>query len=382
MEHLKIFIAGDFCPVGRNEANFVNKNFSAVEAIKVKTDQADYAIVNLEAPLTKSNKKIKKSGPNIKASPETVSALSYLNIDLVTLANNHILDSGEEGVRDTLKTCQTNNIQTVGAGDHLTAARLPHAITIKEKKVVFLNFAENEFCAATENTAGANPINDITNFYDIQKAKLENDFVIVIVHGGREHYQLPTPKQRERFRFYADAGADLVVGHHTHCFSGYEVYKSKPIFYSLGNFIFDYKKKYQRGKWTEGYAVMFSLADQIFFEIIPFKQGREENPNLTLLNADEEKTFSDQLTKLNTIIADDQLFNSEWQKYLASQELNYTSMLSVQNKYVRAAVNKKIIPYVSLHDSEHLLLLFNLMRCETHREITTEILSKRFDYER
>ena len=81
---------------------------------------------------------------------------------------------------------------------------------------------------------------------DIQIAKEDNDLVIVIVHGGREHYQLPTPKQRERFRFYADAGADFVVGHHTHCYSGYEIYKGKPIFYSLGNFIFDYKKKYQR----------------------------------------------------------------------------------------------------------------------------------------
>lgn len=382
MEHIKIFIAGDFCPVGRNETNFINQDFSAVEAIKATVDQADYAIVNLEAPLTESNMKINKSGPNIKASPKTVEALSFLNIDLVTLANNHILDSGEKGVRDTLKTCHSHNIRTVGAGPHLSAARLPHTTLIKNKKVVFLNFAENEFCAATENTAGANPINDITNFYDIQQAKLENDIVIVIVHGGREHYQLPTPKQRERFRFYADAGADLVVGHHTHCFSGYEVYKNKPIFYSLGNFIFDYKKKYQRGKWTEGYAVMFSFGEKISFEIIPFKQGREENPNLTLLNDHEEKSFSDRLMQLNTIIADDELFKTEWQKYLSSQELNYTSMLTVQNKYIRAAVNKKIIPYVSLHDSEHLLLLFNLMRCETHREITTEILSKRFDDER
>lgn len=382
MKDIKIFIAGDFCPVGRNEQKFIDKDFAAVESIKSVIAQSDYAVVNLEVPLTETEDKIKKSGPNIRASPKTVEALKFLGVDLVTLANNHILDSDEKGVLDTIKVCEGNDIQTVGAGTNLSSARKAHYTKIKDRKIAILNFAENEFCAATETVAGANPINDITNFYDIRNAKSESDLVIVIVHGGREHYQLPTPKQRERFRFYAEAGADLVVGHHTHCFSGYEIYKDTPIFYSLGNFIFDYKKKYQKGKWTEGYAVLFSIDDHISFELVPFKQGREENPNLVLLNKTEEESFYSKIEELNKIITNDQLFNIEWQKYLKSEELNYSTMLTIQNKYIRAAVNRKLIPSFPIHDQEHLLLLFNLMRCETHREITTAILAKKFENER
>lgn len=382
MKDIKIFIAGDFCPVGRNEQKFIDKDFAAVESIKSIIAQCDYAVVNLEAPLTETEDKIRKSGPNIKASPKTVEALKFLDVDLVTLANNHMLDSDEKGVLDTIKVCEENGIQTVGAGTNLSLARKAHYTKIKDRKIAILNFAENEFCAATEKAAGANPINDITNFHDIRNAKSESDLVIVIVHGGREHYQLPTPKQRERFRFYAEAGADLVVGHHTHCLSGYEIYKDTPIFYSLGNFIFDYKKKYQKGKWTEGYAVLFSIDEQISFELVPFKQGREENPNLVLLNKTEEESFYSKIEELNKIITNDQLFSIEWEKYLKSEELNYSTMLTIQNKYIRAAVNRKLIPSFSTYDQEHLLLLFNLMRCETHREITTAILAKKFENER
>ncbi|MCP2037684.1 CapA family protein [Chryseobacterium sp. HSC-36S06] len=382
MDEIKICIAGDFCPIGRNEELFIGRDFTALQEIRSEIKEADFRIVNLEAPLTDADLPIKKTGPNIKASPKTVYALQYLNINLVTMANNHILDFGQAGIQDTLNLCHDNHIQTVGAGLNLAAARKAHTVLLKGRRIAVLNFAENEFCAATSDTAGASTVNPISNFYDIAAAKKENDLVIVIAHGGREHYQLPTPQQRERFRFYADAGADLVVGHHTHCFSGYEIYNGKPIFYSLGNFIFDYKKKYQKGKWTEGYAVMFSIADEISFDLIPFKQGREENPALTLMNEEEKVLFFKQIADLNRAITDDSLFAQEWEKYLSSQDLNYTGMVTIQNKYVRAAVNKKLLPYYPLHSREHLLLILNLLRCETHREITVDILSKKLENER
>lgn len=378
-ETFNILIAGDFCPIGRNETPFSSGDFSNLKEFQTIRDRADFFVVNLESPLTNSNFKIKKTGPNIKAAPKTIAALKFLNVNLVTAANNHILDSGEEGVLHTIALCRNNNIEVVGAAKNLDEARRYFSTEIKGKRVAFLNFAENEFCAATANSAGANPINEVSNFRDIQIAKEDNDLVIVIVHGGREHYQLPTPKQRERFRFYADAGADFVVGHHTHCYSGYEIYKGKPIFYSLGNFIFDYKKKYQKGKWTEGFAVMFKIDSQISFELIPFKQGQEENPALVLMKDEDEQNFLQRISELNTIIGDNELFSEEWEKYIKLQELNYNTMLTIQNKYLRAAVNKRLLPYLSLHDNEHLLLLLNIIRCETHREITTKILSKKLE---
>lgn len=382
MEPIKIFVAGDFCPVGRNEQPFVGGDFSNLEEMVAKIQETDLAVANLEAPLTFSDQRIPKTGPNIKAHPETVKALNHLGINLVTLANNHILDFGEKGISDTISKCKQNNILTVGAGNKLDEAAVPQLITLKGKKISILNFAENEFCAAEEHAAGANPINEVKNFNDIRKAKENSDWVIVIVHGGREHYQLPTSRQRERYRFYADCGADLVVGHHPHCFSGSEIYHGTPIFYSLGNFVFDYKKKYQKGMWTEGFAAVFSFDENIQFELLPFFQGREQNPKLELMKGADREKFQQRFDELSDIITDDSLFYQEWEKYLETQKLGYETMVTVQNKYLRAAIAKKLVPDFSFHSREHLLLLLNLLRCETHREITAATLSKKLEHER
>lgn len=113
-------------------------------------------------------------------------------------------------------------ISYVGSGKNLHEAGLPFILEQSEMKIGILNFAENEFNSAGYSSYGSNPVNPISNYYAIKRLKEQVNFIIVIAHGGREHYQLPTPKLRERYRFYVDSGADLVVGHHTHCVSGYE----------------------------------------------------------------------------------------------------------------------------------------------------------------
>ena len=95
-----------------------------------------------------------------------------------------------------------------------------------------------------------------------------------------EHYQLPTPQQRRRLRYFIDSGVDAIVAHHTHCVSGYEYYDGKPIVYSVGNFIFDYKKKYQQGMWTEGMSVILILKDinsNFNLSLIPHTQGKKDD---------------------------------------------------------------------------------------------------------
>jgi poly-gamma-glutamate synthesis protein (capsule biosynthesis protein) len=373
----KILVTGDFCPIGRNAEKIANNDFSVFGDFGSILKDTDFAITNLEAPLTETNNKIKKSGPNMKGNPNTAKMLASFGFNLVTTANNHILDYGAEGIKDTLDICDSAELNYVGCGKNIQEARKPFITTIGDIKIGVLNFAENEFCAVTKDNYGANPMNEITNYYDIKNTKEKVDYLIVIIHGGREHYQLPTPKQRERYRFYVDSGADIVAGHHTHCYSGYEIYNEKPIFYSLGNFIFDYKKKYQTGLWTKGYAVLFKIdKSKINFELIPYHQGRIENPKLVLLNDEEKETFNKDIMRLNKIINNDALFNDEWNKYIKSQKLNYKSMLLLQNLYIRTAVARNLLPPVFLHSREHQLLLLNLLRCESHREIMTNVLEE------
>jgi len=371
----KILITGDFCPIGRNIQKIENNDYSLFGDFQSILKNADFAITNLETPLTFSENKIMKTGPNIKGNPNAAKILSTVGFNLVTMANNHILDYGKQGIEDTIMYCNQENLKYIGVGKNLEEAKKNYITTINDIKIGFLNFAENEFCSAKENDYGANPINVINNYYDIKNAKEKVDILFVIVHGGREHYQLPTPKQRERYRFYIDCGADVVVGHHTHCYSGCEIYKNKPVFYSLGNFIFDYKEKYQEGLWTQGYGVMFTVNKKdVKFDLIPYKQGQKDNPQLKLLNEEDRKLFNEDIKLLNNIIVDDDLFKEEWSKYLTTQEKNYKGMLLLQNPYIREVIKRGLLPSNFFHSKSHQLLLLNLLRCETHHEIITDIL--------
>lgn len=375
---VKIAITGDYCPIGRNKDRIEKGDFTSFFGDFVTTlKDVDYAVTNLECPITNHNNTILKSGPSIKGPLDGIKPLKEAGFDLVTLANNHILDYDEQGVRDTMIACTKEKMATVGAGNSLQEARKIFFTTIKGKKFGFINIAENEFCAATQETAGANPLDLINNHKDIRKAREEADYVIVIAHGGREHYQLPTPKVRERYRFYIDSGADVVVAHHPHCYSGYERYNDKAIFYSLGNFIFDYKPKYQKGLWTEGMAVILSFSDsKIDFEIIPFFQGRTDEVALKLMEGNAKEEFDTRIKELNTIIKEDTLFYNSWDAYIKTQAKSYKGLLFLDNMYLRALVQKGMLPLPILKSKNRKALLLNLYRCETHREIMMEVLKK------
>ena len=120
-------------------------------------------------------------------------------------------------------------------------------------KIAIINFCENEWSIAEAGSPGANPMDIIDNASQIKSAKESHDKVIVIVHGGHEYYNLPSPRMQKQYHFYADQGADIFVGHHTHCISGNEVYKGVPIYYSLGNFLFtmnNSNNEWYTGMWS------------------------------------------------------------------------------------------------------------------------------------
>ena len=376
---LDMLITGDFCPIYRNTSKVENLDLTIFGDLLPVIQQSSFAITNLEAPITSSNEKILKVGPNIKTNKNAAVLLKQANFKLVTTANNHILDYGEKGIKDTLSVLESLGISYVGSGKNLHEAGLPFILEQSEMKIGILNFAENEFNSAGYSSYGSNPVNPISNYYAIKRLKEQVNFIIVIAHGGREHYQLPTPKLRERYRFYVDSGADLVVGHHTHCVSGYEKWNGKYIFYSLGNFIFDFKELYRKGIWTIGMALHLKISkSEVDFNLIPFEQGKSECPTLKLITGNNLNEFNKGIENLNRIIINDRLFFDTWERQLKKEKTNYMADLTIQNRYVRAAMARKIIPFLNFHDKGHLLLLSNLLRCEAHNEIMTSVLNDLF----
>ena len=364
---IKLLIAGDFCPQDR-VAQYIEKGDynSIFDEVKACTSQMDYSIVNLEAPVISSiAKPIEKCGPNLKCSSKAVEALKWAGFNMVTLANNHFYDYGDSGVKDTLEACKKEGIMTVGGGMNLHEASQTAYVNINNVKLAFINCCEHEFSIATENTGGSNPLNPIQQYYAIQEAKKNADKVIVIVHGGHEHYQLPSPRMKETYRFFVDAGADAVINHHQHCYSGYEVYNEKPIFYGLGNFCFDRAIR-RNCFWNEGYIVILCMNDEtVKFELIPYFQGNE-NARVEILK--DRSIFDAKISELNITISNDCKLKSKHQKWMSQTSNGYILALEpYQNRLLTSLYIKGLLPSF-IKKKKKKLRLITYLECEAHRE--------------
>lgn len=370
---MKVLIAGDFCPQNRVATLFEDGDFNSVLGeVKSITRRVDYSIVNLECPICKRGEKpISKVGPNLCCSVNGMEALKWAGFDCVTLANNHLLDFGREGVVNTIEACKEYGIDVVGAG-----LNCHEASTILYKKIggetlAVLNCCEHEFSIASETSAGCNPLNPIQQYYSIKEARNKADYLLVIVHGGHEHFQLPSLRMQETYRFFIDAGADVVVNHHQHCISGYEEYRGKPIFYGLGNLCFDHPNK-RNGTWTEGYAVTidFSLNGSVF-SLYPYKQCTED-AKVQLLPVD---AFARQIGKLNSVINNHTELLAQVEKYYSSSELQTSNLFEpIYNRYFFGAKRRGWLP--SLISRKRKLLLANFIICEAHYEKVKWFLEK------
>ena len=231
----KVTIAGDLAPLSVNQNLFEKGDANLI--LNDLVIDSDLFVANLECPITNSENPIKKSGPNIKASLGAVNGVKSVGIELVNLSNNHILDFGEKGFQDTITELTNSQIEYFGAGKNIKKANAVHVNEISGLRIGFYGVSEFEWSIATDDSSGANPIDRI-NFLEAKK-KLELDHLIVFIHGGKEHYNLPTPKLQKLARFYADYGASAVICQHTHIVGCYEIYNKIPIFYGQGNFIFN-----------------------------------------------------------------------------------------------------------------------------------------------
>jgi poly-gamma-glutamate synthesis protein (capsule biosynthesis protein) len=187
-------------------------------------------------------------------------------------------------------------------------------------------------------------------------------------------YNLPSPRVKKLFRFFASAGADAVIGHHSHCYSGYEIYNNVPIFYGLGNFVFDIPEQHDT-IWNIGYAVELSLNKPMSFDIIPYRQC-DKDIGLRLLTEKEKDNFNMNISYLNSIISDDEKLSNEFKKYCEQKRHIYTSFLEPHSKTLLHFLRKRGL-FPSLLSNRKKILYLNLMRCESHRDILINLLDNR-----
>lgn len=366
---MKILIAGDFSPKNILSDTIVDGSYkNYYKEIRNITSTADLSIVNFETTLVnKDSRPIRKCGPNLSAPDQIVDAVKWLGFDMVTLANNHSLDFGSEGLQKTIETLKENNVAYVGAGCNLEGAQKYSIQVIDSKKVAVVNCCEEEFTIATDDDWGANPLRPADVFFQIQLAKREADFVIVITHAGHEHFQLPSLEMQKTFRLFIEAGADAVVNHHQHCFSGMEVYKDKPIVYGVGNFLFYSPiKAAGRCPWNEGYLCMLELSDAgIKSEVIPYLQN-VDGLNFTILK--DRREFDHEFNQLSRIITNKSSLKQHVIDYYRSDEKSrgYFNMLQpFYGRIYNALTTRGLIPRFIA--KKKLINAYNFINCESHR---------------
>lgn len=247
---VSISIVGDILMDSSVRAQ-INKNGIEYpwEMVKEYFQNDDITIGNLETSITTRGTKWEDKQFNFRSDPNNLKAMKEAGIDVLALANNHTLDYGYEGLLDTLSYLDKNDIKRAGGGKNKQEAIEGVIIEKNGLKIGVLSFSRvvpDVKWYATDKRPG------IVGAYDphinevivrIEEMKKETDIVILSIHWGVELSATPRKQEMDLGKKLIDAGADIIMGHHPHVLQGVEIYKGKPIFYSLGNFVFGTKNE-------------------------------------------------------------------------------------------------------------------------------------------
>lgn len=377
---MKILIGADLVPT---ESNFILFQDSDVKSLVgddllAILDSADYKCFNLEVPLTNLSSPIKKFGPCLSAPTNTISGIKRLNDCFFTLANNHILDQSEQGLLSTINLLKENAISFAGAGKTLEEASKPFIYVHNNIKIGIYCCADHEFSIVTDTHAGANPFEPVESLNHIADLKNKVDFVIVLYHSGKEHYRYPSPNLQDRCRSMIQNGADIVVCQHSHCIGCEEKFENGTIVYGQGNFLFDHSKN---DCWKTGLLIELNLNDNINIIYHPImKKGEKvrlatDEDATEILNA--FKLRSEEIKNPNFIKEQfEVLAEDTYYSYLADIFAAHTKKISFR-LLNRLSKGKLLRKYIDKKMSEHAKLgLFNVVNCETHRELLLYRLKK------
>lgn len=373
MKKTDVLIFGDICPTQDYRIFWDNRTILS-DDIKKEIGNAILTVSNLEAPATDIEASIKKCGPSLKALPTDIDYLKSIGFTALSLANNHILDHGAQGVIDTLNKTSKIGITTFGADLNAQKARAAKYFDNNGIKIGFLSFAEHEFNLAKENDPGANGFDPLTSLKDIREAKALCDFLIILYHGGIEHYKYPSPLLQLKCRTMADEGADVILCQHSHCIGTYETYNESFILYGQGNSVFGYRGS--NNTWNKGLIVSINFNEEKRPHI-SFRLIKATCNGIGFADIEEEKKRLSEIEQDSMDVYDPEFILTEWKCFIKENTALYLPLLYGWNKiYNKANRLLKNIPAKLLIGRKARMITGNLINCDTHREVITSILNK------
>jgi hypothetical protein len=363
-----VLIGADICPIEGNSSYFQAGDAPALfNDLLPDLQSADVVMANLEGPLVDRPTPIQKTGPTFGEPSACINGIKAGGIDVLTLANNHIMDHGPEGLANTLDVCAKAAIQCVGAGKNLAEARKILVVSAGGLRLGILAVAEREFSIAGKSTPGANPI-DIPDFVrNVAENRGRFDYLIVLLHGADE-FHVPTPRIQDTCRFMIEMGAGAVIVQHPHCLGGAEQYRGGHIVYGQGAFVMD-EGIYRSSKgFHEGFLVKLTIgADfRAQMELIPFAQS-DPVPGARRISADRERIFRKEFTRMSEHVSDPSNVERDWLGFCEKNKHGYISALLGHGKIMRR-LNADGLFSKLIYTRRVRLTSRNIVSCETHRE--------------
>jgi hypothetical protein len=323
-ESVSLGFVGDVCPATgvidtlRSEApGFL------FEAVRPLYDARDLIIANLETCVSETEETTDPASPKIAISTKTAECLLDSGIDIFGLANNHILDLGAAGLRDTLAFLKRHKLRHFGAGMTLDEAEAPLIVEVKGRRIALLGACDVTTIWAGPDSAGVAPLKEDRLMRRLGEAKALADLVVFVLHADIEFVRHPAPWRQRLSRKLIDHGAAMVIQHHPHVCQGVEVYKERVIAYSLGNHVFDLAG-YQEGVPGTDLSMLLEVevtgsGDRVKTRptIHPLKLDEHHRPvaSNAELAARQMKSFDD----MNAELLKRETMRSEWRRSCVHQ---------------------------------------------------------------
>lgn len=352
---MKALLLGDLCPTQQTTPFFEKMDTETLFTDTLKLFEGnDINFVNLECAITNSQTPIKKFGPNLAAHPNTAKVLKKIGVNCVGLSNNHFFDFGIKGSEDSMKFLDEVGIAYTGFGKDYNDSRENMIVEKNGEKICIIAVCEHEYSYALEDRMGSRPFDEYDTLEDIRNAKGENDRVIVLYHGGKEHCRYPSPRLYKVCRAMVRSGADVVLCQHTHCIGCYEEYNGGHILYGQGNFHF--VKYYDN--LPEGWKSLLAVKYDTITNKIEFIPIVNTDTGITLAKGEEKETILQNFAKRNQ-----ELQNGEWKNGW------HTFCESVKNIYfnvIKNACNEDS----SQKDND---VIGHYLDCEAHNDVWREL---------
>lgn len=305
---MKALLLGDVSPTEENRELFVSGDIQTLFTDTLPLFQGnDINFVNMECALTDVESPIAKIGPAIGAPTTTANVMARIGVNYCGISNNHFFDHGKAAVKSGLKALHDAGITATGFGDNYQDSRKNLVIEKDGEKVVIITVCEHEYTYALDDRMGSRPFCEFDTLEDIRSAKKNAHRVIVIYHGGKEYCRYPSPRLLKACRAMVKAGADLVLGQHSHCIGCYEQYEGGHILYGQGNFHFvkTMNDPAKQDKWDTSLAVHYDTKTHE----IAFTPITRAGQGITLAKGKERQRLLDEFAQRNM-----ELQNGQWQQ--------------------------------------------------------------------